>query len=224
MHLFGSTGSGHSYKVRSFLLLSGTSHTYQWIDLGKSRPDRPKSFLTASKFGEVPVLIDKGKTLCQSNAILAYLAQETRQFCGDDSEWQRALEWLSWEANRIGFSIPNLRLSLLWAKQPPDVVGYLRKRATADLQVLDISLASSEFLLPSGPSIADISCSAYFFWLSQLGIEEAEYPNIHRWLSSLRSLPRWTHPDEAMKPVVDATEPSTHVVCEGNPRLFFNQG
>lgn len=207
MHLFGSTDSGHSYKVRSFLLLSGTSHTYQWIDLSTSRPERPKTFLAASKFAEVPALIDKGKALCQSNAILVYLAQQTSYFCGEDAEWQQVLEWLSWESNRIGFSIPNLRFSLLWVQQPPAVVDYLRKRAIADLQVLDKSLVSSEFLLPSGPTIADISCSAYLFWLSQLGIEEADYPNIQRWLSSLRSLPRWTHPDQAMKPVAAATEP-----------------
>ena len=200
MHLFGSTDSGHSYKVRSFLLLSGTSHTYQWIDLSITRADRPTAFSTASKFGEVPVLIDDGQALCQSNAILVYLAQQTRCFGGDNSEWQSVLEWLSWEANRIGFSIPNLRHSLLWVRQSPDVTAYLRKRAIADLDVLDSSLTSTEFLLPSGPTIADISCSAYLFWLSQLGIFEDEYPNIQRWLSAIRALPHWAHPDDAMKP------------------------
>jgi glutathione S-transferase len=200
MLLYGSTNSGHSYKVRSFLQLAGLAHEYRWVDLNQPRSGRPAEFVAASKFGEVPVLVDEGRPLCQSNAILIYLAQKTNLFAGRPAEWQSVLEWLSWEANRVGFSVPNLRFSLLWAKQPPEVLAYLRGRAQADLKTLDAFLASSEYLLPSGPSIADISCAAYLFWLSQAGLSEAEYPNLQRWLSALRGLPGWRHPDEALKP------------------------
>lgn len=200
MLLYGSTGSGHSYKVRSFLLLAGVAHEYRWIDLGIPRAQRPAEFVAASKFGEVPVLVDEGRPLCQSNAILIYLAQKTGLFAGRPSEWQAVLEWLSWETNRIGFSVPNLRFSLLWAKQPPDVLAYLRGRAEADLKTLDAFVSSSEYLLPSGPTVADISCSAYLFWLSQAGLSEATYPNVQRWLAAMRSLPGWRHPDEALEP------------------------
>ncbi|KLN53098.1 glutathione S-transferase family protein [Variovorax paradoxus] len=200
MLLYGSTDSGHSYKVRFFLLLSGTSHSYQWIDLGTPRSERLAAFVAASKFGEVPVLIDDGIAHCQSNAILMHLAQRTNAFRGHGAEWRSILEWLSWEANRIGFSAPNLRFSSLWEPQPPDVLAYLRKRVLADLQTLDEALSRTEFLLPSGPTIADISCSAYLFWLSQTGFAEADYPHIERWLGLLRALPGWMHPDEAMRP------------------------
>ena len=200
MLLYGSTDSGHSYKVRSFLLLSGLPHRYRWIDLSEPRAKRPPDFVAASKFGEVPALVDEGHSLCQSNAILIYLAQKTGQFCGNASEWQAVLEWLSWETNRIGFSVPNLRFSLRWGKQPPDVLAYLRSRAQTDLGTLDSFLSSSQFLLASGPSVADISCSAYLFWLSQASLSETEYPNVQRWLNDMRALPRWSHPDEALKP------------------------
>lgn len=204
MLLYGSTDSGHSFKVRSFLLQAGLPHEYRWIDLGLPRPERPADFVAASKFGEVPVLVDEGRALCQSNAILIHLAQKTGQFCGAPSEWPSVLEWLSWETNRIGFSVPNLRFALGWVAQPPDVLAYLRGRAIADLQTLDRLLSASAFLLPSGPTIADLSCSAYLFWLSQAGLSDAEYPNVRRWLQALRGLPRWTHPDQALRP-----EPAT---------------
>jgi glutathione S-transferase len=199
MLLYGSTDSGHSYKVRSFLLLSVTPHKYQWIDLDMPRPARPPAFVAASRFGEVPVLVDEGTALCQSNAILMYLAQRTNTFCGNRSEWNAIVEWLSWEANRIGFSVPNLRYSLRRGHQSPEVVAYLRSRALADLQTLDEELSRTEFLLPSGPTVADLACSAYLFWLSQAGIAEAEFPHVARWLRSLRALPGWVHPDDAMK-------------------------
>ncbi|MFA6310650.1 MAG: glutathione S-transferase family protein [Sterolibacterium sp.] len=199
MLLYGSTDSGHSYKVRSFLLLAGIDHEYRWIDLGKARTQRPPDFVAASRFGEVPVLVDEGRPLCQSNAILIHLAQKSDRFRGHAAEWPTVLEWLWWEANRVGFSVPNLRFSLHWAKQPPEVLAYLRGRAEADLETLDSFLSSSQFLLPSGPTLADISCSAYLFWLSQAGLSEASYPNVRRWLNAIRGLPRWRHPDEALK-------------------------
>jgi glutathione S-transferase len=202
MLLYGSTDSGHSYKVRSFLLLADLAHEYRWIDLNRPRAERAQDFVAASKFGEVPVLVDGGRSLCQSNAILVYLAQKTGHFAGQSAEWQAVLEWLSWETNRVGFSVPNLRFSLLWARQPPEVLAYLRRRAEADLSTLNHFLSSSEYLLASGPTAADISCSAYLFWLSQVGLSEADYPHVQRWLTAIRSLPRWRHPDEALRPEV----------------------
>lgn len=196
--LYGGTNSGHSFKVRSFLLLAGIPHAYRWIDLQAPRAARPAAFLAASKFGEVPVLVDGDIARCQSNAILAHLAQRHAQFDGAPGERSAVLEWLAWEANRIGFSVPNLRYALRWSPQPPAVLDYLRQRALADLAVLDQALAAGGFLLPSGPTIADLSCSAYLFWLADIGIDAHGYPNIARWLAALRALPGWTHPDSAL--------------------------
>ncbi|MGB4117036.1 MAG: glutathione S-transferase family protein [Polaromonas sp.] len=200
MHLFGSTDSGHSFKVRSYLQLSGIAHSYEWIDLSTPRASRPAHFKAASKFGEVPVLVDGGHTLCQSNAILLYLAGKTGKFAGATQDQQHVLEWLCWEANRIGFSVPNLRYAMRWAKQPPDVLRYLRSRAVTDLSALNATLGASEYLLPSGPTIADISCSAYLHWLEQTEVSVSEYPNLERWLCSLRQLPGWEHPSVALQP------------------------
>lgn len=200
MHLFGSTDSGHSFKAKLYLQLSGLAYSYEWIDLSLPRSSRPVHFQAASKFGEVPVLIDDGLSLCQSNAILLYLAGKTGIFAGTAEEQPHVLEWLCWEANRIGFSVPNLRYAMRWAKQPPEVLHYLNSRARADLNTLNGVLGTSEYLLPSGPTIADISCSAYLYWLEQAEISSAEYPNIERWLSSLQQLPGWEHPDTALQP------------------------
>lgn len=198
--LYGGSGSGHSYKARSLLLLSGTPHTYEWIDLELPRTARPPAFFAASRFGEVPVLVDEGKPYCQSNAILMHLAQSQNALAGHKAEWLDIVEWLCWEANRIGFSVPNLRHSMQRASQPPEVDAYLRNRVLADLQTLNNELQKSEFLVPSGPTIADLSCSAYLFWLPDTGIAEDDFPHVSRWLDSLRSLQGWVHPDEALKP------------------------
>ena len=200
MHLFGSTDSGHSFKVKSYLQHSDIPHVYEWIDLSTPRPHRPPHFQAASKFGEVPVLVDGDRSFCQSNAILLYLAKKTGSFAGASEEQLHVREWLFWETNRIGFSVPNLRYAIRWNKQPLDVLRYLRDRAVADLSTLNLNLIASEYLLPTGPTIADISCSAYLHWLDQAELSLAEYPHVERWLRSIRRLPGWQHPDIALQP------------------------
>lgn len=198
---YGGLGSGHSYKIGLFLTLAQVPHDFRWVDLTQPNELRRADFQGASKFGEVPVLVDSGQAMCQSNALLIYLAKKTKQFDGGESQnnWQTALEWLSWEANRIGFSLPNLRYLSQNKLQAEPVLAYLRARVLADLGTLNQYLAKTGFLLPSGFSIADISCSAYLFWLHQVTIEVANYPYISRWLDAIRALPHWVHPDEMLK-------------------------
>ena len=200
MKLYGNTYSGHSYKVRLFLLLNEIEHEYQYVSLSLPREQRMPEFVKLSQFGEVPVLVDGETVLCQSNAILQYLAKKTQKMCGANSaDWQAITEWLCWEANRIGMSLPNLRYMTLWDKQASvEVLGYFKQRLLNDLGTLDGFLSQSEFLLSSGVSIADMSCSGYLFWLEQANLSVADYPNIDRWLKSIAQLPHWLHPDEAM--------------------------
>lgn len=198
MLLYGSSDSGHSFKVRSFLLLANLQHRYEWIDLGLPREQRPAAFVTASRFGEVPVLVDEGRSLCQSNAILQYLARKTGRFTGGSGEWQTVLEWLSWETNRIGFSLPNYRFALLWSPLPADVMHYLLQRLLADLGTLEQHLEQHATLLESGLTIADLSCGAYLHWLPQVGLPLSDYPNITRWLQHMTSQPGWLHPDQVL--------------------------
>ncbi|WP_428423493.1 glutathione S-transferase family protein [Methylibium sp.] len=199
MLLYGSTDSGHSYKVRLFLLLASTPHRYERIDLGLPRGERPSTFRSASQFGEVPVLVDGGRAHCQSNAILMHLAGKTGQMGGTASERASVIEWLCWEANRVGFSVPNLRYACMWAPQPAEVMAYLHARASADLATLDAFLDGRQFLVASGLTIADLSCSAYLHWLDQARLSAVDHPNVARWLDRIRELPGWQHPDRAMR-------------------------
>jgi len=199
MLLYGSTDSDHSYKVHLFLLLAGIPHRYERIDLGLPRCERPLAFCAASQFGEVPVLVDGGRAHYQSNAILMNMAQRTGQMSGAASEQASEIEWLYWEANRVGFSVPNLRYARVWAPQPTEVMAYLHARAGADLATLDAFLDDRQFLMPSGPTIADLSCSAYLHWLDQAGLSAIDHPNVARWLDRIRELPGWLYPDRAMR-------------------------
>lgn len=194
MKLYGSDQSGHSYKVRLFLTLAQIDHEYIWVDLMLGRKDRPADFMAASKHGEVPVLIDGDNVICQSNAILQYLAAKFDIYNGDFE----VDEWLSWEANRIGFSLPNYRFARIWQKPPQEILDYLLGRLQFDLKILNKHLAKTGYLVGNSLTIADISNAAYMYWLNDVDIDVNDHPNIKSWLANIAALPHYQTPPALM--------------------------
>ena len=92
LRLYGNVASGHSYKIRLFLLLAGIEHEYREVDLDVPHRQRAADFVAASRFGEVPVVVIDGEAVCQSNAILITLAERYSHFRGTDAEWPTVLE------------------------------------------------------------------------------------------------------------------------------------
>lgn len=200
MLLYGHHDSGHAYKVRLFLLLTETPHEYRWVDIWKPREQRPADFQEASAYGEVPVLVDDGRNWSQSNAILLHLAQKTRRLMGTPSQWPQVVEWLFWEPNRINYSIPQLRYSAKFAPLPEGLLAFLRARAATDLQHLNTVLSAQRFLVPSGLTVADLSCASYLFWADEAQVDLAAYPHVERWLKDISLLPHWQSAEEALRP------------------------
>src|SRR5262245_14064517 len=197
--LYGNRESGHCYKVKLALVLLGLPHEYREVDLSLPRGERPAGFREASRFGEVPVLVQDGAALAQSNAILSHLARSTGRL-GGEVDPDLVTEWLFWEANRIGFSVPNLRSVLTFARDTPlEVADWLRARAVADLARLDLELGSRPYLLGSEPTIVDVACCAYLFWPEQAGLELAGWPHVARWLDRIRRLPGWAEPYDLLR-------------------------
>ncbi|KMN81697.1 glutathione S-transferase [Chromobacterium sp. LK11] len=198
--LYGNRLSGHSYKVRLALMLADVSHDYVHVDLAVPREQRPEDFRAASRFGEVPVLVADGTVLCQSNAILQWLANNFGQLSGEHGSRETVREWLSWEANRVGLSVPNLRWSRLNRLPQPEVEAWLEQRARADLDTLNAALAEQPFLAGQRLSIADLSASAYLWWLADTGLDVAGWPQVQAWLERIAQQPGWQHPDVLMAP------------------------
>ncbi|MGN6690513.1 MAG: glutathione S-transferase family protein [Sphingopyxis sp.] len=198
--LFGALLSGHSYKARLALLLLGIRHDYRAIDLSQPRAARDPDWARWSRFGEVPVLVADGRAVVQSNAILLHLAR-TYDALGWREDRDAATEWLFWEANRIGLSLPNYRLSRL-SDAPPasDVVEWLRERMLTDLATLESALADRAFLLGDAVSVADIACSAYLLYRDVADLDLGNYPAIDGWLGRIAALPGWRAPSAVMGP------------------------
>lgn len=196
--LYGNRQSGHSYKVALALSLSEVNWDYHTVDLNCPRDQRPEEFRLASRFGEVPVLLIDNTPHCQSNAILLKLCECLPLLHLSTEEARRNVrEWLSWESNRIGFSLPNIRFVKKFAAGAMhEVLPWLETRLKNDLQILDKELAHNPFLGSQHWTVADISCAGYLFWADQIDLSLAPYPHLGGWLSRLAALPGWKAPGE----------------------------
>jgi glutathione S-transferase len=195
--LYGNRESGHTYKVALMLRLAGIEYDYHEIDLDLPRQVRPEPFRSMAKYGEVPLLVHEGVVFVQSNAILAHLAEHTGTFGGESRErMDRVRDWLFWEANRIGFSLPNLRYAMRFPDTTePAVERMLRARFDADIARLDLELADGRaFILGAQPTVADCSLCGYIWWPDQAKV--AYPPDVQAWLARIAALPGWRHPYE----------------------------
>ena len=194
--LYGHPESGHTYKVALTLELAGVRYDYRWVDVFKPREQRSADFQAASRHGEIPVLVDDGERLVQSNAILLHLVEKHRTLGGENAHrLAQSREWLFWEANRIGFSLPNLRHHLRFdeAPAPRELLDWLRARLQMDLHRLETQFATSNWLIGSSPSIVDIACFAYLCY-DDIELELRDFPRLREWMQRMRALPRLQDP------------------------------
>ena len=200
--VYGHPDSGHSYKARLYCVLAGLPHEYRYTDISKPRGSRRADFERDSPFGEVPTIVDDGVAIAQSNAILMHLAQKNRALAGTASEWPTVMQWLCWEMNRVGLSVPNLRYyrHLVRGGVPKQVTDWLEQRAVADLGVLQQELSRRYWIIASGPTIADLSLSAYLHWADQAELDITRWPAVAAWLARQRALPGWLPAERLMAP------------------------
>jgi glutathione S-transferase len=203
--LYCHPNSGYSYKVALALSLLGIEFEQRHIAISKPRKERSPEFQAVSAHGEVPVLLIDGHTLCQSNAILDYLARREHRLDGrNEAEQLRVREWLSWEANRISLNISHSRFGRRWGNYHPEVLAWYDRRSHADLDRMDQQLATSPFLTGDRVTIADVACCGYLFftneiingesWAHTAGIDLARWPHVHDWLGRMTELPGFHSP------------------------------
>ncbi len=198
MKLYGHPDSGHALKVKFCLNSASIEHEYEVIDIFSDKKSRNPDFLSRSKHGEVPLLVDDGKNLTQSNAILVYIAKKYGLY-GADSELQACLEWLMWESNKIGMCLPQLRADkkLKGCELSKGAREWLLARYVHDVSVINNELEDGRsFIVGDNLTIADFSLCGYLMYA-----EEAEVvipKNVDVWRDRLKSLDGWSNPYEML--------------------------
>ncbi|RAX37614.1 glutathione S-transferase family protein [Rhizobium tropici] len=199
MKLYHHPLSGHSHRARLFLSLIGLPHELVEVDL-KSGAHKKPDFLEKNPFGQVPVLADGDVFISDSNAILVYLAKKSGQtaWLPEDAKGAADVQrWLSVAAGEIAYGPAAARLVTVFGAKfnPEEVIG----RAHIILGRIDNHLQGREWLVGSGPTIADVAIYSYVARAPEGNVDLAGYPAVKALLHRVETLPGFV--DFARTPV-----------------------
>lgn len=191
MLLYDSAESGNCYKVR--LLFAKLGLAYERHELSVyDRSNRPTVLAGLNPALRVPTLIlDDGRSLGESNAILWYFADGTEYVPQDRFERAQVLQWQFFEQYDHE---PNIAVARFWrlAGIEPAPADLEAKRAggVRVLTAMERHLAGREFLVGDQFTIADISLYAYTHVAPEGGFELEPYPSVRAWLHRVAAQPR----------------------------------
>jgi glutathione S-transferase len=185
MQIYGDLNSGNCLKVK--WVCDALSLPYQWIavDTLKGQTRTPE-FLALNPAGQVPVVVlDDGRPLAQSNAIIRYLARDSDLVPRDPYLAAKMDAWLFWEQYSHEPFIAVCRYQMLYLGKPASERDPVKvERGHAALALMDRHLAGSPFLVGEGCSLADVALLAYTRVAPEGGFALDDYRNLRRWIAA----------------------------------------
>ena len=189
LKLYDMQRSGNAYKVRLMLALLGVDHIKQTVDLAKKEQMAPW-YLAINPLHLVPVLDDDGVVIRDSAAVLVYLAAKfdtaRTWYPAGANEMAEIQQWLAYANNEILNNLAAARAIALGIR--PGNLAEAQDKARGVLAFLDSSLAHRNWLVGSGPTIADVACYPYPAMIGQAGITHDAYPHIAAWCGRIEAL------------------------------------
>jgi glutathione S-transferase len=190
MLLYDAAISGNCYKVR--LLFAKLGITYERRELSVfDRSDRPDVLGELNPGLRVPTLVlDDGRALAESGAILFHFAEGTEYLPADAFERAQVLQWMFFEQYDLE---PNIAVLRFWAEagtsHPDPEVEAKRQGGERVLRALERHLDGRQFLVGDEYSIADIALYAYTHVAPEGGFSLQPYPAIEAWLARVADHP-----------------------------------
>jgi len=163
---------------------------YEWVETDILKQEsRTESFLALNPAGQVPlVVLDDGRPLAQSNAIILHLAEGSNLIPKDSYDRAKVLEWLFWEQYSHEPFVAVARFQMRYLGKPAsDLEPRLVERGNAALGLMEGALAGSSFLVGQSLTLADIALVAYTRMAGEGGFNLADYPLIQAWIRRVES-------------------------------------
>jgi glutathione S-transferase len=190
--LYNSPVSGNCYKVR--LLLAQLGLEYETVDVSVvDRSNRQELLGDLNPGLRVPTLVlDDGRPLAESNAILWYFGEGTQYVPDDPYERAQVLQWQFFEQYSHEPNIAVARFWLAYSGTPELFAERLPARMKGGYAALDAMeghLDGRTFLVGERYSVADISLYAYTHVAHEGGFDLEPYPAIRAWLERVTAEP-----------------------------------
>jgi glutathione S-transferase len=190
--LYDSPVSGNCYKVRLLLAHLGIPYERHSLDV-IDRSDRPDLIGHLNPALRVPTLVlDDGRALAESNAIIWYLADGTPWIPEDAFERAQVLQWQFFEQYDHEPTIAVARFMLSVSGEPERYAAELPGKQAGGYRALDAMerhLQGRAYLVGDAPTLADISLYGYTHVADEAGLDLSGYPAIRAWLDKIAALP-----------------------------------
>jgi glutathione S-transferase len=191
MLLYNSQVSGNCYKVR--LLLAQLGVAYERHELSVvDRSNRAQLLGELNPARRVPtIVLDDGRAIAESNAIIYYFASGTPYLPEDAYERAKVLQWLFFEQYSHEPYIAVVRFWVAFAPRPPGSEEIEARRASGylALEAMERALSAAQFLVGGCYTIADIALYAYTHVAGEGGFELERYPAVRAWLGRVAEQP-----------------------------------
>jgi glutathione S-transferase len=140
----------------------------------------------------VPTLVlDDGRTLAESHAIIWYFAEGTPFLPEDRFERAKVLQWLCFEQYDLEPTVAVVRFWVAFSDAPPDADTIEAKRQAGyrALSALDRALQDRAFLVGDRYTIADIALYGYSHVAHEGGFDMSGYPALAAWQQRVAAVP-----------------------------------
>ncbi len=186
--IYGDSISGNCLKVKWVAERLSIPHRWVEVDIMKGE-SRTADFLEKNPFGQVPVVVlDDGRTLAQSNAIITHLAEGSDLIPADAYERAKMFEWLFWEQYSHEPYVAVVRFQVRYqGKNPAEIDSKLVERSHIALQRLEDALKGGGFLVGPQLTLADVSLVAYTRMADEGGLGLARYPAVQAWIARVEA-------------------------------------
>jgi glutathione S-transferase len=181
--IYGDSNSGNCLKVK--WVCDRLALPYSWIEMNTMKGDtRTPEFLKLNGAGQVPtVLLDDGRALAQSNAIIRHLARGGDLVPTDGYDAAKMDEWMFWEQNSHEPFIAGCRFQMVYLGKPmSDLDPDKLKRGYVALARMEQQLATTRFFVGERFSLADVSLLAYTRVAHEGGFHLDGYAAVRRWI------------------------------------------
>jgi glutathione S-transferase len=190
--LYNSPVSGNCYKVRLLLAHLGVEYETHEVDV-IDRSDRGNLLGALNPALRVPTLVlDDGRPLAESNAILWYFGEGTRFVPGDRYERAQVLQWLFFEQYEHEPALAVVRFLVALSGEPEKHGDLIEQRTRAGyraLAAMERRLDGRSFLVGESLTLADVSLYAYTHVAHEGRFDLEPYPAIRAWLDRVAAEP-----------------------------------
>jgi glutathione S-transferase len=184
--------SGNCYKVRLLLAHLGIGYERHAVDV-VDRSNRRELLGALNPALRVPTLVlDDGRPLAESNAILCYFGDGTRFVPADAYARAQMLQWLFWEQYEHEPALAVARFLKTYAGRPElyeERREELTRRGQHALKTMERHLDGRDWLVGDAMTLADIALYAYTHVADEGGVSLKPYAAVRAWLDRVAAEP-----------------------------------